>query len=35
MLEENQVEGCTVKTDGDLFELHTWIKQEAGGSADG
>ena len=28
MLEDNQVEGCTVKADGDLFEFHTWIKQE-------
>ncbi len=28
MLEEAGVEGCKVKAEGDLFELHQWIKEE-------
>ena len=28
MLKEADIEGCTVKADADLFDLHTWIKEE-------
>jgi nitrogenase molybdenum-iron protein beta chain len=29
MLEENQIQGSIVKAEGDLFELHQWIKEES------
>jgi nitrogenase molybdenum-iron protein beta chain len=29
MLEEAGIEGCRVKAEGDLFDLHQWIKEES------